>query len=333
MLRFCPADKPLRLASEFTFSEGGGEYNVARAISRCFGHKSGVVTSLVENEIGRLVCHLVEGSGVDVSRILWRKFDGIGKEVRNPLYFAERGFGCRAPKAVMDRGHSGPSQMTVDDIDWDAIFASGDVKWFHTGGIFAGLSESSAEVAEVAMRAARAAGVHVSYDLNFRGSLWQSRGGSVSAAALNRKLAIHADTLFGVGPLIQTTAPSNVPEEVEILMKETASAFPQLQSIVVGRRSVHSASSHDYAASSWHKGEISHVDGHQSIEVLDRIGSGDAFAAGYISSMIEGAGQTHALQIGCAAAALTMSTPGDAMMVSREEVESLTGPKSQGENR
>ena len=333
MLRFCPGDRPLRAATQFTFSEGGGEYNVARALSRCFGHKSGVVTSLVDNELGHLVRHLVEGSGVDTSNILWQDFDGIGKEVRNPLYFAERGFGYRSPKAVMDRGHSAPSQMSVKDVDWKMLFEGGEVKWFHTGGIFAGLSESSAEVAEAAMSAARDAGVHVSYDPNFRSSLWHSRGGSSSAAELNRKLAIYADTLFGVAPLLHPSPPSSTPDGISALMHETTLAFPQLKAIVVGRRTVHSASSHDYAASSWLNGEIFHAEGYQRIDVLDRIGSGDAFAAGYISSTIEGLDPIKSLQMGCAAAALTMSTPGDAVLVSRQDVEQLAQPNQLGEVR
>jgi len=334
MLRFCPGDHPLRAAQQFTFSEGGGEYNVARGVSRCFGIPASVATSLVDNELGHLVHQMIRSSGVDTSNIVWRTFDGIGKEVRNPLYFAERGFGHRSPKACMDRGHSAPSQLTTSDFDWDAIFSSGDTRWFHTGGIFAGLSESSAEVTAQAMISARKHGVHVSYDPNYRGSLWQDRGGSKAAAALNKQLVHYADTLFGVAPLLLETAPPQDLVELENVITKTANAFPQLKQIALGRRNINSASVHDYAATVWDNGVITHIDGYKKIHVLDRIGSGDAFAAGYISHMLgdTASPQTAILQ-GCATSALTMSTPGDAILCSAQDVSQLMTTSPSQETR
>ncbi|MGJ8656980.1 MAG: sugar kinase [Akkermansiaceae bacterium] len=336
MLRFCPGDHPLRAATQFTFSEGGGEYNVARGVSRCFGIPASIATALVDNELGHLVHQLIRSSEIDTSNILWREFDGIGKQVRNPLYFAERGFGHRPPKACMDRGHSAPSQLTTTDFDWDAIFSSGNISWFHTGGIFAGLSESTAEVAQQAMTTARKHGVHVSYDPNFRGSLWQDRGGPQAAAKLNSTLAHHCDTLFGVAPILTHTAPPQDLTELENLIQQTATAFPQLQQIALGRRHIRSASDHDYAATIWDQGTITHIDGFTNIHVLDRIGSGDAFAAGYISHMLDSRNtpspQTAILQ-GAAASALTMSTPGDAVLCSAQDVYQLMNAKHSQESR
>lgn len=330
MLRFCPGDLPLRATDSFTFSEGGGEYNVARALSRCFGHHAGIATAIVDNEIGHLVHQLLRSSGVDDSLILWRSFDGIGRESRNPLYFAERGFGHRSPKACMDRGHSAPSQLDVEDFDWDTIFSSGKITWLHTGGIFAGLSESTGRLAHAAMSAARRHGVHVSYDPNFRGSLWQSRGGVNSAATLNRSLVPLCDTLFGIEPLLHACAPPTDPEALATAMHAVSKEYPNISSIACARRITHSASEHDYHATTWHHGEISQIEGFNRIHVLDRIGSGDSFAAGFIHGQILGKSAGDSARIGCAAAALCMSTPGDALLCSRHDVEALaknSGPK------
>ena len=333
MLRFCPGDTPLRAAQQFTFSEGGGEYNVARALSRCFEIDASIITSLVDNEIGHLVQQLVRSTNVNTQHILWRDFDGIGKEVRNPLYFAERGLGHRAPKATMDRGHSAPSQIKIEDFDWDAIFSDSSVKWFHTGGIFAGLSDSTLKVAEHAMKVARKHGVYVSYDPNYRASLWQDKGGAEAARLANFTLAQYADTLFGVAPLLHSVAPPTDQAQLEQLILETAQAFPQVETIVVGQRTIQSASVHDYASTFYQQGKISTVTGYQNIQVLDRIGSGDAFAAGYIAAILTQQSTEFAAQQGCATAALTMSTPGDAVLVSKQDVLALTNQTHFSESR
>ena len=333
MLRFCPGDRPLRAATEFTFTEGGGEYNVARALSRCFGHSAGIATALVDNEIGHLVHQLMLSSGLDTSNVIWRDFDGIGSEVRNPLYFAERGFGHRSPKATMDRGHSAPSQLAPGDFNWDELFGKAKVTWLHTGGIFAGLSSSTAELTEEAMSSARRHGVKVSYDPNFRASLWKSRGGPEAAATLNRKLAHHADILFGIAPLLEAKAPPTEPGQIEALITRTCEAYPQLRSIVLGRRAIHSTSRHSYAATLWHAGEIRHLPAIEQIEVLDRIGSGDAFAAGYLHGQLTAGSQEESARIGQAAAALAMSTPGDALLVSKQDVLDLAHSGAPSESR
>lgn len=336
MLRFCPGDHPLRAAASFTFSEGGGEYNVARSLARSFDHPASIATAIVDNEIGHLIHHLIKSSGVDTSNILWRDFDGIGKESRNPLYFAERGFGYRSPKATMDRGHSAPSQLAPGDFDWDTLFSSGKITWFHTGGIFAGLSNTTAELAEQALISAKKHTIPTSYDPNYRASLWQTRGGSPAAAKLNRRLAQHADLLLGVAPLFHETAPPTAPQELADLLKATAAQLPNVKIIAATTRTTrttHSASTHDLSAIIWQNGEIHYSKPFNNAQVLDRIGSGDAFAAGLIYGIINNQTPSEAASTGCANAVLTMSTPGDATLCSKQEILNLAATATAKEQR
>src|SRR5215813_3870646 len=172
MLRLDPGDVRVNTARQFRVWEGGGEYNVARGLRRTFGMKTAVVTALADNPVGRLVEDLMLQGGVNLDHLIWVKYDGVGRRARNGLNFTERGFGVRAAAGCSDRGHTAVSQLKPGDVDWDALFAGG-VRWFHTGGIFAALSESTPAVAREAMQAARRHGVIVSYDLNYRPSLWK----------------------------------------------------------------------------------------------------------------------------------------------------------------
>lgn len=333
MLRFCSGERPLRAASSFTFSEGGGEYNIARSLSRSFGEPASVATALVDNEIGHLIHHLILSSGVDTSNIIWRDFDGVGRECRNPLYFAERGFGYRSPKATMDRGHSAPAQLAPGDFDWDTLFSSGQITWFHTGGIFAGLSESTSALAQEAIQCARKHGITTSYDPNYRESLWRSRGGPKAAAEVNRAMAQHADVLFGVSPIFHEANPPLECPELISLMKDTAAQLPSVKTIAASSRVIHSSSVHDYRAKIWHDGEIYHSEHYNRAQVLDRIGSGDAFGAGVIYALMNGKSPEEAANIGCANAVLTMSTPGDATLCSKKEILSLAANPTSHELR
>ena len=181
MLRFDPGDERIRSTRTFRVYEGGGEYNVARNLAKCFRLDAAIVTALADNEIGRLVEDLIVQGRVDASRIIWRETDGISKTVRNGMYFWERGFGVRQPAGCSDRGNTAVSQLKPGDIDFGGLFVEQGTRWFHTGGIFAGLSESTADVAAHAMKAARDSGSIVSYDLNYRDSLWSMRGGREAA--------------------------------------------------------------------------------------------------------------------------------------------------------
>ena len=199
MLRLDPGDGLIATTRNFQVWEGGGEYNVARGLRRCFGLRTSVVTALADNPIGRLIEDLLLQGGVDISHLRWAPFDGIGRSVRNGLNFTERGFGARAALGCSDRANSATSQLQPGELPWGDIFGSEGARWFHTGGIFAGLSESTAAVAAEAMSAARQAGTTVSYDLNFRPSLWKAAGGAQRAVEVNRRLVAMTDVLFGNG--------------------------------------------------------------------------------------------------------------------------------------
>ena len=197
MLRLDPGDGRIHTAREFKVWEGGGEYNVVRGLRRCFGLKTTAVTAFADNPVGRLVEDFMLQGGVDTRHVFWAKFDGIGREVRNGLNFVERGFGCRGARSCADRGLTAISQLKPGDVDWDALFGQEGVRWFHTGGIFAALSETTAEVAIEALKAAKRHGTVTSYDLNYRASLWKSIGGQAKAQAVNREIAKYVDVMIG----------------------------------------------------------------------------------------------------------------------------------------
>src|SRR5689334_18213284 len=197
MLRFDPGDYRIATTRNFTVSEGGGEYNVARGLKRCFGLDAAIVTAFADNPVGHLLRDLLYQGGVDQSYVRWVPYDGIGRAVRNGLNFTERGFGIRGALGCSDRGHTAASQLQPGDFDWQRIFGAEGARWFHTGGIFAALSESTAATAEAAMRAAKRNGVVVSYDLNYRPSLWAGIGGRARAREVNRALAGYVDVMIG----------------------------------------------------------------------------------------------------------------------------------------
>ena len=197
MLRLDPGETRISTARQFRVWEGGGEYNVARGLRRCFGLDTAIVTVLADNPIGRLVEDLMLQGGVSQKYVRWVPYDGIGRTVRNGLNFTERGFGVRPAVGCSDRGHTAIAQLKPGDIDWQKIFAADGARWFHTGGIFCALSESTALVAEEAMKAARQNGTIISYDLNYRASLWKSIGGKAKAQEVNRRLAPYIDVMLG----------------------------------------------------------------------------------------------------------------------------------------
>lgn len=325
MLRFDPGEGRIRTTRHFQVWEGGGEYNVARALRRCFGLRTGIVTALVDNEIGRLVEDLVLQGGVDTALIRWSADDGAGRAVRNGLNFVERGFGLRAALGVSDRGNTAVSQLRPGEIDWDGIFAAGPC-WFHTGGVFAALSDTTAEVAQEAMAAARRHGVTVSYDPNYRPSLWQGRGGADRARETDLRLARHADVVVSALSLA-----GKRPGEIRITAAELPDALADVAALLPGTRvlattlrTVVSAGVHDWSAAAWSPA-TGFVHGPQlpGVQVLDRIGSGDAFAAGLIYGLLSGAPLHEALAYGTVHGALAMTTPGDTSMATLAEIEAL----------
>lgn len=341
MLRLDPGETRIRAARRFDVWEGGGEYNVARALSSVFGLRSAVVTALVDNEVGRLVESLVRAGGVDTSLIRWEPFDGLGRSARNGLNFTERGFGVRSALGVSDRAGTAVSQLAPGTIDWDDLFGRRGVRWLHTGGVFAGLSPSTAEVAHEAMAAARAHGTVVSYDTNYRPSLWADRGGHAAARALNTRLVEHVDVLFGsrsdfsgaVGPddpdapwsPPDPEAPADVAYDALVAdARVLAEHLPGLQVLAATRRTVHSANDNDWQGAAWSRdaGLVVSVP-RPHLPVLDRVGGGDGFAAGLAFGLLGGEDLAACVELGAAHGALAMSTPGDTSTASLAEVRAL----------
>ncbi|MEU5312399.1 sugar kinase [Streptomyces sp. NPDC021562] len=325
MLRFDPGEGRIRTARSFQVWEGGGEYNVVRGLRRCFGLRTAVVTALADNAVGRLVEDLILQGGVDTSLIRWVAADGMGRTARNGLNFVERGFGIRGALGVSDRAHTAVSQLRKGDVDWDAVFSAG-VRWFHTGGIFAGLSDTTVDVADEAMAAARRHGVTVSYDPNYRPSLWDGRGGADRARETDLRLVRHADVVVGALGLAGPR-PGSVrftDDEVPDALGALASQLPGATVLATTLRAVPSAGVNDWTALAW-SAETGLVSGPRmpGLHVLDRIGSGDGFAAGLVYGLLTGAGLERALAYGTAHGALTMTTPGDVSMATLTEVEAL----------
>ncbi|WP_258573954.1 sugar kinase [Streptomyces sp. KM273126] len=326
MLRFDPGEGRIRTARTFQVWEGGGEYNVARGLRRCFGLRTAVVTALVDNAVGRLVEDLILQGGVDTSLIRWVPGDGIGRTARNGLNFVERGYGIRGALGVSDRANTAVSQLRPGELDWDAVFSAGP-RWFHTGGIFAGLSDTTADIADEAMAAARHHGVTVSYDPNYRPSLWDGRGGADRARETDLRLARHADVVVGALGLAGRSSGGVArigDEEVPDALAEVAGRLPGAKVLATTLRKVPSAGVNDWSSAAWSP-ETGVVTGPRmpGLHVLDRIGSGDGFAAGLIHGLLTAVGLERALAYGTAHGALTMTTPGDVSMVSLDEVEAL----------
>ena len=333
MLRFDPGDQRIWTTRQFAVCEGGGEYNVARGLKRCFGLDTAIVTALADNPVGRLVEDLMNQGGVDHSLTKWVPYDGVGRSVRNGLNFAERGFGVRAALGCSDRGHTAVSQLKEGDINWNHIFGELGVRWFHTGGIFCALSDSTPAVAMEAMRAAHENGVFVSYDLNYRDSLWKSYGGKKQAQLVNRQLAAYVDVMLGneedfsaalgydvkgVGDEYSNLASENFQAMIEIVLKD----FP-FQVVATTLRKATSATRNDWGAICYCDGRFYEAPHRNDLEIYDRVGGGDSFASGLIYGFLAGKGPQWAVECGAAHGALAMTTPGDTTMATLKEVEQV----------
>jgi 2-dehydro-3-deoxygluconokinase len=332
MLRLDPGEGRIHTTRQFAVWEGGGEYNVARGLRRCFGLRTAVATVLAENPVGRLVEDLILQGGVDTALLKWVPYDGVGRTVRNGLNFTERGYGVRAAAGCSDRGHTAISQVKRGDFDWMAIFgAENGSRWLHTGGIFAALSPSTAEVAADAMDAARQAGTPISYDLNYRDSLWKAIGGKVKAQEVNRELVRKVDLLLGneedfsamLGVHIKgvTEDFGELPiAGYEEMLREVAAMYPDLKLVASTLRTAQTASRNAWGAIALYQDQIVHVP-QREIDILDRVGGGDSFASGLIYGFLAGKPIEWAVRCGVAHGALAMTTPGDTSMATLAEVE------------
>jgi 2-dehydro-3-deoxygluconokinase len=334
MLRLDPGENRIHATRHFQVWEGGGEYNVARGLRRCFGLRTAIATALAENPVGRLVEDLILQGGVDTSLLKWLPYDGVGRAVRNGLNFTERGFGVRAAAGCSDRGHTAISQVTPGDFDWDAIFGDPNgARWFHTGGIFAALSPSTALVANEAMQKAHQYGTPVSYDLNFRDSLWKSIGGKAKAQEVNRELVRKVDVLLGneedfnamLGIAIKGVGDDFVELPIagyEEMLREVAACYPNVKLIASTLRTAHTASRNAWGAIVLYEDQIVHIP-QQDIDIYDRVGGGDSFASGLIYGFLAGKPVAWAVQCGVAHGALAMTTPGDTSTATLTEVERM----------
>jgi 2-dehydro-3-deoxygluconokinase len=335
MLRLDPGEERIRTARSFRAWEGGGEYNVARGLRRCFGLRTAIVTALCDNDVGRLVEDLILQGGVDPRFIRWAAHDGVGRTARNGLNFTERGFGVRGALGVSDRGHTAIAALRPGEMDWEHLFGELGVRLLHTGGIFAALSSSTAEVAEEAMRAARRHGTIVSYDLNYRPSLWEAAGGPPAAQAVNHRLAPLVDVMLGNEEDFTACLGFAVPDtpadlstvdaaNFRAMISKVTAAYENLSVVATTLRTVHSASLNDWGAIAWSPDtgfvEATHRHG---LEIMDRVGGGDSFASGLLYGLLELGDLAAAVEYGAAHGALAMTTPGDTSTARLAEVERL----------
>ncbi len=331
MLRLDPGDERISTARHFRVWEGGGEYNVARGLRRCFGMDTAIVTALADNPVGRLVEDLMLQGGVSQKHVRWTPYDGVGRTVRNGLNFTERGFGVRAAVGCSDRGHTAASQLKPGEIDWQQIFTKEGARWFHTGGIFCALSETTPLVAQEAMKAAKQAGVIISYDLNYRASLWKSIGGKSKAQEVNRSLAPYVDVMIGNEEDFTAALGFAVAGLDEHHSKLESAGFKKMIEAVVQEyssmaviattlRNAKTATHNDWGALCYHDGQFHEAAIRENLEIYDRVGGGDSFASGLIYGFLSGKDPQWAVECGAAHGALAMTTPGDTTMATMAEV-------------
>jgi 2-dehydro-3-deoxygluconokinase len=332
MLRFDPGEERIHTTRTFRVWEGGGEYNVARGLKRCFGLDTALVSAFADNPVGRLLQDLIFQGGVDQSHLRWVPYDGVGRACRNGLNFVDRGFGIRAAVGCSDRGHTAVSQLAPGDIDWKAVFERDGARWLHTGGIFCGLSDTTSQVAREGMEAAKRHRAVVSFDLNYRESLWRAHGGHSRAIEVNRRLVPLVDVLIGNEEDFSAALGFDVkgvsehyaeldPAQFRVMINEVVREFSNLRFVAITLRHARTASVNDWSAMCWTDGEFYDATPRPNLEILDRIGGGDSFASGLIFGLLTGRGPQWALECGAAHGALAMTTPGDTSMATLGEVE------------
>ncbi|MBR3551916.1 MAG: sugar kinase [Clostridia bacterium] len=334
MLRLDPGEGRIRTARSFRAWEGGGEYNVVRGLRRCFGMKTAVITAFADNEIGLLMEDFILQGGVDTSLIKWMPTDGIGRVCRNGLNFTERGFGIRGAVGCSDRANTAISKATPEDFDFEHIFGTLGVRWLHTGGIYAALSEQSCKTVLAAIKTAKKYDTVVSYDLNYRPSMWSAIGGKEKAQQVNKEIAKYVDVMIGneedftacLGFEIEGNDASlktlNL-DGYKKMINRAAAAYPNFKAVATTLRTVKTATVNDWSAICWADGEVYKAADYNGLEIMDRVGGGDSFASGLIFGLMTTGDAEKAVNYGAAHGALAMTTPGDTTMASRKEVEAL----------
>ena len=336
MLRLDPGEGRIRTARSFRAWEGGGEYNVVRGLRKCFGLKTAVITAFADNEVGRLMEDFICQGGVDTSLIKWMKTDGIGRTCRNGINFTERGYGIRGAVGCSDRANTAISKATSEDFDFDYIFGTLGVRWLHTGGIYAALSETSSKTVVEAIKTAKKYGTIVSYDLNYRPSMWSAIGGIEKAQEINKEIAKYVDVMIGneedftacLGFKIEGND-ENLKElnldGYKKMLNEAVKVYPNWKVVATTLRTVKTATINDWKAMCYADGEIYMSKSYDNLEILDRVGGGDSFASGLVYGLMTTQDPETAVNYGAAHGALAMTTPGDTSMASKKEVESIMG--------
>ena len=336
MLRLDPGEGRIRTARSFRAWEGGGEYNVVRGLRKCFGLKTAVITAFADNEVGRLMEDFICQGGVDTSLIKWMKTDGIGRTCRNGINFTERGYGIRGAVGCSDRANTAISKATSEDFDFEYIFGTLGVRWLHTGGIYAALSETSSKTVVEAIKTAKKYGTIVSYDLNYRPSMWSAIGGIEKAQEINKEIAKYVDVMIGneedftacLGFKIEGND-ENLKElnldGYKKMLNEAVNVYPNWKVVATTLRTVKTATINDWKAMCYADGEIYMSKSYDNLEILDRVGGGDSFASGLVYGLMTTQDPETAVNYGAAHGALAMTTPGDTSMASKKEVESIMG--------
>ena len=336
MLRLDPGEGRIRTARSFRAWEGGGEYNVVRGLRKCFGLKTAVITAFADNEVGRLMEDFICQGGVDTSLIKWMKTDGIGRVCRNGINFTERGFGIRGAVGCSDRANTAISKATAKDFDFDYIFGTLGVRWLHTGGIYAALSEEASETVIEAIKTAKKYGTVVSYDLNYRPSMWSAIGGKEKAQQVNREIAKYVDVMIGNEEDFTACLGFEVEgndanlkelnlEGYRKMLNEAVKVYPNWKVVATTLRTVRTATVNDWKAMCYADGEIYMSKSYDGLEIMDRVGGGDSFASGLVYGLMTTGDPETAVNYGAAHGALAMTTPGDTSMASKKEVEAIMG--------
>ncbi len=326
-----PGHQRIELTPILEVYAGGGEYNVSYALAR-YGLRTAWTSRLVDNPIGHIIKNHARASGMDISEVIWVPYDGVGRADRIGLNFTEVGIGVRASVTLYDRGHTAIAHMKPGDVDWKRIFGKRGARWFHTGGIFTALSDSCAEVAVEAMKAAHEAGTVVSYDLNFRSKLWPSK----KAIEVTKKLVPYIDVLIGNEEDFQKVLGFEVEGTDEHLKKlpvegykkmveRVVTAYPHVLAVGTTLREVVSGLVNNWSAIMYYDGQFYASRRYEHLEIEDRVGGGDGFCSGFVYGLLHGMNPQECVEMGAAHGALLQSTRGDTSMVTMEELKHVMG--------